>query len=356
VRVLGLEQFEITHERGSHAGQSRIIRKAYFEHPDYVPLLERSYSNWKNLEKATGGPIYHRTGIVYFGRPEHETMKGVRKSASLYNIPVVPLAKEESRRRFPAFQMPSDFEVLYEHDAGFVTPERAILLYTEQAKKNGATIHTNEKVIEWKEQGKYIQVVSEKNVYTADKLVITAGSWTSKIIPALKPELKVTRQTLAWVNPKNPDAFELGNFPCWFIEDPDRGMFYGFPVLPFEKFGGPVGLKLACHRPGEIVDPDKVGERFSIKEAEHIRYVLSTYIPEAGEEIITLKRCLYTYSKDEHFIIDILPGYNKRVTVACGFSGHGFKFVSVVGEILADMAMKGKTDLPVAFLSLKRFS
>ncbi|HWC53058.1 MAG TPA: N-methyl-L-tryptophan oxidase [Chitinophagaceae bacterium] len=354
MKVLGLEQFDIVHEQGSHAGQSRIIRKAYFEHPDYVPLLERSYHNWKKLEQQTTDEVYHRTGIVYFGPPEHQTMAGVRKSSSLYDIPVDSLSKEESFNRFPAFQIPADFEILFEHDAGLVTPERAILLYAEQARKYGAAIHTHEKVSAWKEEGAKISVVTDKNDYTADKLVITAGSWTSKMIPDLKTELKVTRQTLAWVNPGDTEKFSLGNFPCWFIEDPDRGMFYGFPILP-ERFGGPVGLKLASHRPGEMVDPDRINRRSNDEEEANIRYVLSKYLPEAGNDIISIKTCLYTYSKDENFIIDHLPGYNKKIVVACGFSGHGFKFVSVVGEILADLAMKGKTELPVAFLSLSRF-
>ena len=354
--VLGLEQFDIVHDKGSHSGQSRIIRKAYFEHSDYVPLLERAYENWNSLERQTNTDIYHRTGIVYLGRPDHATMKGVRASASLYNVSVEKLTVEQSQKQFPAFIIPSDFETLFEADAGFVTPERAIRLYAEQAIKYGAVIRTNEKVNEWKQEIDKIKVSTDKGAYSCDKLIITAGSWTSKLIPGLTSELKITRQTLAWMNPKNPETFSLGNFPCWLVEDPERGMFYGFPILPFENFGGPIGLKLASHRPGEVVDPDSVNRISTAAEEDDIRYVLSRYLPEAGEEIITLKSCLHTYTKDEHFIIDHLPGYDERVTIACGFSGHGFKFVSVVGEILADLAMKGKTDLPIGFLSLRRFS
>jgi sarcosine oxidase len=143
-KVLGLEQFDITHSKGSHAGQSRIIRKAYFEHPDYVPLLQRAYDNWRLLEAETGSDIYHRTGIVYFGKPGHETIKGIRRSSALHNIPVEALAGEQVKERFPAFRMPPDFEAHFEPDAGFVTPERAILLYAELSIKNGATIRTNE--------------------------------------------------------------------------------------------------------------------------------------------------------------------------------------------------------------------
>lgn len=354
-KVLGLEQFTIPHDQGSHAGQSRIIRKAYFEHPDYVPLLRRAYDSWAQLLQQTGADIYHRTGIVYFGRPDHDTMKGIKTSSALYNIPVEKLPPGESQKRFPLFHIPADFETLFEPDAGFVTPERAVLLYTELALKNGAVIRTSEKVNTWKQEADQVTVHTDKGVYTGSKLVITAGSWASKVIPTLGTGLKVTRQLLAWVNPEAWDVFLPGNFPCWFIEDPERGMYYGFPLLPAATFGGPTGLKLAHHKPGETVDPDHVDRSLPADAEENIRYILSKYLPAANGAILSIRSCLYTYTSDEHFIIDHLPGSSKRVTIACGFSGHGFKFVSVVGEILADLAIKGKTDLPVEFLQLKRF-
>jgi glycine/D-amino acid oxidase-like deaminating enzyme len=160
---------------------------------------------------------------------------------------------------------------------------------------------------------------------------------------------------LAWVNPKKADVFSLGNFPCWFIEDPERGMFYGFPILPSDKFEGPAGLKLAHHAPGQLWDADKVSTENLKTDEGNLRYVLEKYFSEAGLEILDVKHCLYTYSADENFIIDYLPDYDKQVVVACGFSGHGFKFVSVVGEILSDMAVRGKTELSIDFLSLERF-
>lgn len=354
-KVLGLEKFDLAHEYGSHTGQSRIIRKAYFEHPDYVPLLERAYGNWNKLEQQTGAAIYHQTGIAYFGPPDHPTMEGVKQSAALYNLDVKTASRENAGPHFPLFNIPPDFETLFEKEAGFVTPETAIISFTTRAQRYGATIKTNEEVVSWKEEGARVIVSTTLEKYTCDKLVITAGSWTSKLIASLTVNLKVTRQLLAWVKPPDEKTFSIGDFPCWFIEDPDKGMFYGFPVLPATRFGGPVGLKIASHRPGEVTDPDHVNRMPKQSELDDIRYILSKYIPSAGTEVIATKTCLYTYSDDEHFIIDHLPGYNKRVTIACGFSGHGFKFVSVIGEILADLATKGKTDLPVDFLQLSRF-
>jgi sarcosine oxidase len=353
--MLGLEKFDIVHDQGSHFGQSRIIRKAYFEHPDYVPLLERAYENWKTFEQKTKSKIYERTGIVYAGRPDNVNIKGVLASASLYNVPVEEITHRKAKEQFPEFRLPDDFTVITELDAGFVTPEKAIRLYSEEARKCGAVLNTNEVVKEWKEEGGKLKVVTDKETYTCDKLIITAGSWSSKIIPELKAKLKVTRQLLGWIAPSKPEAFSLGNFPCWFIEDPALGTYYGFPVLPKEQFGDPVGFKLARHYPGEITDPDFVNRSIPSNLEQELRAILKKYIPAADGPLVAAKSCLYTYSDDEHFIIDHLPGYAGRVTLACGFSGHGFKFVSVIGEILADLATKGKTDLPVEFLKLSRF-
>ncbi len=353
-KVLGLEQFEIPHEHGSHFGQSRIIRQAYFEHPDYVPLLERAYTNWREFEMQSNTKLYHETGIVYFGQPQHATMEGVRESASLYSVLVHKLNGEESSLQFPYFTIPSDFETLVEPHAGFLTPELTVSLYAKEAAKLGAVIKTKQRVREWKEVGNKIHVNTDTGEYTAEKLIITAGGWTSKIIPQLKVSLKVTQQTLAWVTPKHPERFTFENFPCWFIEDPELGMYYGFPYVDGERFLGPTGIKLASHRPGTTVDPDGV-DRGNFGSDVEIQFFLDKYLPSLEGKITNRKTCLYTYSPDENFIIDHLPGSGKRVTIACGFSGHGFKFVSVIGEILADLAMNGKTDLPAEFLSLTRF-
>jgi sarcosine oxidase len=355
-KVLGLEQFSISHEFGSHAGQSRIIRKAYFENADYVPLLERAYQSWRSLEEETGTKIYHPTGLVYFGPRNHSLIEGVKQSASLYNIKVNTLNAEETLKQFPWFKIPNDFETLYEPDAGFVTPEKAIRLYAERAIKNGAEIHTGEKVLTWKEDGSSVAVTTDKNVYRCSKLIITAGAWARKFIPALSGKLKITRQFVAWINPKNWDEFSLDNFPCWLLADDERpGCYYGFPILAQTEFGPPAGLKLAHHYPAMETDPDHVNREATGEDEKNLQYALNKYLPGCFESFISYKICLYTNSPDEDFIIDKLPGYEDRVVIATGFSGHGFKFASVVGEILSDLAANGATDLPIGFLRAGRF-
>jgi sarcosine oxidase len=356
VKVLGLEQFDIPHEFGSHAGQSRIIRKAYSEHPDYVPLLERAYMNWKELENRTGATVYYKTGLLYFGKSDHPLIEGMHLSANKYHIPVTQLSNEETKLQYPAFRLPDNYEKLYEPDAGFVTPERAILLYTEQALLLGAVIKTKEKVKQWERTKEGIRVVTATGVYTAKKLIITAGPWAGKLIPGLSNKLSVTRQMIAWVKPKDWKSFELGNFPCWTIADEsEKGIFYGFPILPVETFGGPVGLKLAHHYHGQISDPDTISRVPTLEDESILIYALNKFIPNGYESTLVMKTCMYTNTPDEHFILDFVPGYDKDIVVAAGFSGHGFKFASVVGEIMTELALKGNTSLPIGFLNAKRF-
>jgi len=354
-KVLGLEQFDIPHELGSHAGQSRIIRKAYGEGSDYVPLLERAYQNWKTLESETGSQVYYKTGLVYFGAQDDPFLKTVKSSSVKYNIPVNNLTAAECDQKYPQFKLPQNFQRLEEPDAGFITPERSILLFVEQAIKNGAVIRTMEKVIEWKRENGSVTVVTNRGTYTANKLVITAGPWAGKMMPALASKLTITRQAVAWVKPKKWDNFALGKFPCWILENNDHD-FYGFPILPVGTFGGPLGLKLALHYPGaETTDPDAVNRNTKESDEKTLIKFLNEFIPEGYENTLVMKTCLYTNSPDNDFIIDYLAGFEKDVVFATGFSGHGFKFVSVVGEVLADLAMNGTTPLPIGFLNVKRF-
>lgn len=361
--VLGLEQFNIPHEQGSHTGQSRIIRKAYFEHPGYVPLLERAYHNWKQLERQTGEQVYYQTGIQYYGPFDHPMITGIEQAAETHSLKIEHEAMmlsfgtdmDELTGKDPLFKVP--FQGIYEPEAGFLQPGKAISLYKDEAIKKGADIHTNEPVLEWKKENGQIIVTSDKAVYHTKKLVITAGAWADKMIPGMKDRLKVTRQLIVWVKPENEKDFLPENFPCWLIADNKRkGALYGFPYLTKEKFGEPEGMKFAWHHPAEETDPGNVNRTISGEEINELVGWVAEYIPAVRTATLSkAKTCLYTNTEDENFIIDHLPGFDNDVTIACGFSGHGFKFVSVVGEILADLAMKGKTNLPVEFLSLKRF-
>ncbi len=354
-KVLGLEQFDIPHELGSHSGQSRIIRKAYGEASDYVPLLERAYENWRTLESETGNQVYYQTGVVYFGKKNDAFLETVKQSSSQYNITVNNLTEKECKQKYPQFELPSNFERLEEPDAGLLTPERSILLFVQQALFNGAVIRTREKVLEWKRHSGTITLKTIKGTYQTRKLVITAGPWSGKMVADIGSKLKVTRQSVAWVQPKKWDNFALEKFPCWNVIN-DGYDFYGFPILPVGKFGGPLGLKLALHFPGgDVTDPDMVNRDIKESDEKVLIQFLNRFLPDGYKNTLEMKTCLYTNTPDENFIVDYLPGFDKDVAIAAGFSGHGFKFASVIGEIMADLASKGSTELPIKFLNAQRF-
>ena len=353
-RVLGLDRFPVPHENGSHTGQSRIIRKAYFEHPDYVPLLESAYRAWADFERLSGEKFYTETGLLYAG-PDHSALiKGVQESAVRYGIAVEDLAPAD-RSRFSVFDIPADYRVLYEPQAGFLTPESAISAYVRCAGAMGARFLFGEKIIRWQQDGEGVTVETSAGSYRAARLVLAGGAWTSQLLPDLASRLKVTRQIIAWFHTRQPERFAPERFPCWLIDEQETGnVFYGFPQLDPSRFPGPQGLKVAQHDPGPVVDPERSDRHVSESETGILAQFMDRFMPDQRSDISALKSCLYTYSPDEHFIIDAVPGTDGRVVLAAGFSGHGFKFVPVIGEILADLALSGATGHPAAFLSLDR--
>lgn len=356
-KVLGIEQFEISHNKGSHSGQSRIIRKAYFEHPDYVPLLEQSYKNWLSIEKELSVRLMEPTGLVYFADSNHDLLQEVRSSANEYGIDIQNFNAQKAMEKFPSFSIPTTYEAIFEPQAGFIAPEKTIQSMVKASKDKGAEIHTGEKVITWSSSKGKVSVITDQGQYEADKLILCAGVYTLALSEYLKPKLQVTQQLLSWVKPKNPFQFELGNFPCWVLaNNEDPGVYYGFPILSNDLYSGPQGLKIAHHARGTEIEPSSNLIFDAEQEKIKLKVFLEKFIPDGFEEFLTVQSCMYTYSPDDDFIIDFLPNTDQSVIVACGFSGHGFKFVPVIGEILSDLASKGKTDLPIDFLSLERLT
>jgi sarcosine oxidase len=353
-KVLVLEQFDFIHGFGAHGGQSRLIRKAYFEHPDYVPLLLRAYENWAQLEKETQQQVYFPTGILYFGEKGDALLESIKNSARIYELPLNVLDTPETKQKYPMFSgVPDDWESIFEPEAGFLLPEKCVRLYLQEAIKHGATLKAREKVTAWQEKTDgQIAVTTEKATYYAQKIIFTAGAWSEQLMHDLQLPLKVTRQILGWVQPQNWPSFVNGKMPCWAISDKEKGLYYGMPILQEEDAGGPLGFKLGCHKHGDIVQPDTVDRNIYEADENTFRDGLQQYMPAANGETLSIKTCLYTNTPDENFIIDQHPHY-KNVVFACGFSGHGFKFVSVVGEILSDLALEGETQQPIGFLRLR---
>lgn len=352
LRVLGLEQFQVPHQRGSHHGHSRMIRQSYFEHPDYVPLLKRAYELWETLEAESEREIFHQTGGLYLGPPGAEIVKGSLAAAREHGLPHEQLDHAALRERFPEFRLPDEFVGFYEARAGLLIPENAIAAHAEAARNLGADLRERTALGDWSADANGVTVSTERETFRADHLVITAGAWSGRVLKSLGIKLQVTRQVMAWFAPRNPEPFQHGQFPCWFLESDSPFGHYGFPMLD----SGQPGFKVALHQPGEPIDPDRLPDHTgpSAEEIQGLHSFLETYLPDAAGPLLASAQCLYTNSPDSHFVIDRHPE-QRNVSLACGFSGHGFKFASVVGEILADLASHGHTEPPARFLGLKRF-
>ncbi|MCJ7465347.1 MAG: N-methyl-L-tryptophan oxidase [Maribacter sp.] len=355
VKVLGLEQFTIAHENGSHAGRTRMVRKAYFEHPDYVPLLNKAYDLWGELEQKTGQTIFHKTGLLYLGPKKDELLEGVKYSAKKYGIPLTKLSTTECQARYPAFRVPTNYEVLFEPDSGYVVPEQVVRLYADLAKQAGATLLENQRVAKWTTTGAGVTVTTQNATYVAKKLICTAGAFTPALLPDLPYTLVPRRQITSWFAPKRPALFTGKKFPCFLYVVPDRpGAFYGFPLVAINDTASPLGVKVGYHEPGEAIDPYALHEFEEDTEAQPITDFMRRFLPEGYGSLLATKPCLYTYSDDGHFIVENSKTH-PNVSVACGFSGHGFKFVPLIGEILADLCLSGTTDHPIGFLGSERF-
>jgi len=352
VKVLGVDQFRTPHDEGSHGGESRIIRKAYFEHPDYVPLLHTAYDNWHWLEQESKSVVFHKTGLLYAGHSNHPLIGGIKHSATIHHLALDAVSREESASKFPAFEFPEDHEIMFEKDAGYLLPDLAISAYLQLAEQYGAQFLTDTKVLNWEKKGGMMVVHSDTGTFKADKLIITAGPWLGQLLPDFHTRLRVSLQQLCWVVPTKPELFNAENMPCWVIAHEQRpGVFYGFPSLDKGKGGV---FKLAYHFPAETVHPD--GNRvIANPDSTILLEILDTYFPGSSYHIQEVKTCLYTNTPDEHFIIDFLPDHEKSIIIAGGFSGHGFKFASAIGEILSDLAIYGTTEHPIDLFKLSRF-
>ncbi len=358
VRVLGIERFDVPHAFGSSGGQTRLIRKAYYEHPDYVPLLERSYVLWRELEARTRSSLLFETGLVYAGPPDGEVIAGVLRAARTHGLAVETMTPRDDSSRMPPLRVPESFTTLFEPAGGFVLCERAIASFAQDALAHGAELHARERILNWEPDGDGVHVVTDRGAYRASRLVISAGAWAEHFLADLGIALRVTRQLVGWVQPQSLAAFAFGALPCFAIQDDTPGfdgLYYGFPALPSSVFAGPSGLKAGHHTLGAQVDPDTLDRTPLPREEASFRAGLTKFLPAANGPLLAAQVCMYTNSQDGHFVIDCHPKH-EQVVFACGFSGHGFKFAPVIGEALADLALDVRSSLPIGFLSLARFT
>jgi sarcosine oxidase len=346
-KVLGLEQFDIPHDLGSSHGITRIIRLAYWEHPDYVPLVRRAYTLWRELERDAGEPLVIVTGCVDAGLETSAHIAGVRHACSAFQLEHQEYDPAALRRRFPGYRLAADLVAIFQPDGGFVRPERCIIAHVEGARHRGADVRTRERVVGWDTHAGAVRVRTDRGEYAARQLILTAGAWTSRLIPQLAPSLSPERQVMLWTDPLRPELFQVDTFPVFYIEVAE-GAFYGFPV--YEVPGFKIGK---YHHRFERADPDAMDRECHPEDEAALRQAIRRYFPDTDGPTLAMKTCLFTNTQDEHFVIDIAM---QRVVVAAGFSGHGFKFCSVVGEILADLALDAATRHNISLFAIKRLN
>ena len=348
-RVLGIEQFSLGHEFGSSHGITRIIRLAYAEHPSYVPLLRRAYELWREMEGIAGERLLVITGGLDIGPADGAMVAGSLQSCREHGIPHEQLDAAEVMRRFPGYRLPPETAAVYQQDGGFVLPERSISAHVAAALSMGAEVHGCERVVSWSANGGGVAVKTDRGTYSAGRLVVTAGPWAAQSVSLLKSLAVPERQVLIWTQPLQPNVFTPETFPIFNMEAAE-GRFYGFPV-----FSVP-GFKLGkYHHRGERTDPDAMHRGFDREDEAVLRAGIERYFPEANGPTLAMKTCLFTNSPDEHFILDVHPEW-PQVSFAAGFSGHGFKFAPVIGEIMADLALEGGSAWDLSLFRLNRFA
>jgi sarcosine oxidase len=346
-RVLGLERFDILHEMGSSHGITRVIRMAYSEGPQYVPLLQRAYVLWEELQRRAGEPLLHLNGCINASPPEGTIFRDALRAARAYDLPCEVLTGSELNRRFAAFQIPANSMALLEPMGGFLAAERCIVAQVEAAQSHGAEIHAREPLVAWEPHNEGVHVRSQHAVYEADRLVITTGAWAGDVVDCLSGLVAAERQVLAWFQPRRPELFMPDRLPVFQVDI--GGRYYGMPV-----FGIP-GLKIGLyHHRNEQVDPDAVDRLAHDADEAILREFVDQFMPEGSGPLMAMKVCLFENSPDEHFIVDIHPDH-PQVAFAAGLSGHGFKFAPVIGEILADLAESGSTKHDISRFQLSRF-
>jgi sarcosine oxidase len=344
--VLGLDAYERNHTNGSSHGRSRIIRESYLEGPQYVPLVQRAFELWRDLEQESGEKLLSITGGLYIGSPESDIVRGVLRSASAHGLTCEYLSAGEAMQRFPGFRLTYNMVAVYEAKGGVLDAQACVEAHLDVAARHGARLHHSEPALRWALDGGGVRVETAVGSYVGERLVIAAGAWTGEMLADLSLPLTVWRQVNGYFEPTGPE-YNLGNCPFYLLEVPE-GTYYGLPSLPGQ------GLKVGRHDIGEVTTPNDIRRSVDQSEIEALRSVLDQYMPGAAGTLKATSTCIYTMTPDENFIIDRHPEY-PQVTYISACSGHGFKFSAAIGEAVAGMSLDGYTSPLVSSFSAARF-
>ena len=333
LRVLGVDADHPPHRHGSHHGESRIIRKAYYEHPAYVPLLERAFVAWRELEEQAQAKLFRRTGGLMIGAPTGELVAGVLASARAHQLRHEVLSSDELAARYPQFRIEPSMTAVWEEDAGILYPEACVRAFLEGARAAKAELRYGEPALEWSCGPQGVRVTTAQGRYSAGSLVLSAGAGMGELVAELRAQLRIERQVFAHFAPAGEGTdLALGRLPIFCLEEPDGAFYYGFPDL-----GN--GCKIARHHgAADIAD---------------IRAFMERRLPQANGALKAREECLYTNTPDSHFIVDRHPRHDE-VIVASVCSGHGFKFAPVMGEIVAALVQGRRTAFDLSMFRMAR--
>jgi sarcosine oxidase len=327
IHVLGLDRYRPPHALGSSSGESRVIRETAFEHPQYVPLARRAYENWRRLETESGEVLLHVAGVLFVGPESGTIVGGTLASARAHGVRHERFDSGDLARRFPALHRIEDAMAVFEPGAGWLDPERSVAANLRLAAARGVTLRFDEPLERWEPDGDGVTVTTSRDRYHARRLLLAAGPWMPELLNETVAGLTVERQVQHWFAPVTADAERL---PI-FIRQVPEGVFYALPPA-----GDGREIKVAVHHDGAHTTPATVPRTVSQTEIAAARALLERYVPALAGAHRRAAVCLYTNSRDGHFVIDRHPAH-PAVIVASPCSGFGFKFASVVGEILADL-------------------
>ena len=347
-KVLGLDIYRPPHELGSSHGHTRVIREAYHEGTSYVPIVQRAYELWNELDNESDEKLILEYGGLYFGNNTNY-INNAKKSAKKYNIPLIEYSPTAIKEKFKVFNPSEKFNILFEKRSGAVFPEKAISTFLSKAQLLGSTHNYNEKVIAWEKVSDLYKISTDKEIYYSKKLIFSSGAWLKNLVPKLNLPLKIERQVLFWFSPKNSqDLFDYSTLPNtgWDLDDGIE--FYTQPNIEDK------GFKVAKHHDGEFIEENDLKRGSNEKDLLEVREFLEEYIPSANGKLLDSRVCVYTDTPDFDFLIDF---YNddENIIICSPCSGHGFKFAPAIGEICSELITKKRSNYDISIFSTKRF-
>ncbi|WKA59603.1 N-methyl-L-tryptophan oxidase [Planococcus shenhongbingii] len=349
-RILLLDSYDPPHTEGSHHGETRIIRHAYGEGESYVAMALRAQALWNELQELSDEELFINTGVINIAQPDSRFIQNVIKSAEKYSLNVEQLSAEEINQRWEGFQVPEGYIGCYELDSGVLMSENCIRAFKKEAIKHGAVLKAHAAVTSISIFDEHVQVATADESFTADSLILTPGAAARKLLPLIGLELPLQelRNTFSWFE-TDESIYPANRFPAFTFELPTE-MYYGFPSI------NGAGVKIGRHDGGRPRDMRKPPEEFGAhpQDQQDVSRFANRYMSKVGQHV-SGQPCTYTNTPDEDFIIDKHPDY-EHVILACGFSGHGFKFSSAVGEILSELATGNRQSaLDISPFTINRF-